>query len=189
MFDRVGPAQDDVSRRLVVRDVDRDRDAGAMGLIDRRPDIVHRVVVPLIVGDELDRVGAVVEVLPDRLPDLIRRVGIDVFELPERPDFLRHALALPTERRDDLAGGQHRRTVDEAAVDGGHERRPRVVGVVADVLDRREPRVQNHPRVPRAAQRSKRSALTQPLHVRSLPVWWLRGRQTDVRVHQTREDP
>jgi hypothetical protein len=71
MLDRVGTAQDDVPRRLSAHGVDRDDEAGRVGLFDRRPDLIHRIIVDAVVGDELDSLGAVVDIFPDRFSDLI----------------------------------------------------------------------------------------------------------------------
>src|SRR5438128_2523097 len=100
------------------------RQSGAVRLFNRGVYLLLRVEVRAVVGDQLDDRGAVINILTHRLADLVRRVGVDVFEAPERSGLWRNAMRLPSKCCDDFSGVDDGGSFDPALVDA-----PAQVGV------------------------------------------------------------
>ena len=79
-------------------DVHGYRASRVVGFLHGCPDFFQRIVVVAVVGDELDQIGAVKDILADRLSDLIGAIRVVVFEQPLRASLGCDARALASKR-------------------------------------------------------------------------------------------
>src|ERR1700741_538095 len=109
-----------------------------MSFLHRGFDFIYGVVVGEFVGDELDHVYAVIDVLPYCRADFFGTVSLEVLELPELALLWRNATVLAAVGRDDLSRRQDRGADKPAFVDGTLQIYGGVIGFVSDVAYRRD---------------------------------------------------
>ena len=115
----------------------RDLEAGLRRLGDNELDVVNGIDVRLIVHDNLDELGSVVDILADGLEHLVAGIGEEIFRLAEFAPA-RLQLKLPAVRSDDAPGVEHGGPGHDALFDGLAQCRVSVVAGVAHVAHRGE---------------------------------------------------
>ena len=135
MLDRPDPGVDRPLRPRGGLHVPGHLEAGLGRLADEELDLLGGVPPALAVDADLDDSGAEERVLPDRLDDLVVRVGFEVFRIDDLvvQRHRRRRRELAAHPADDQAGGDHRRPRQPPCLDRLAERHVGVVGVVAEV--------------------------------------------------------
>src|ERR1700716_680533 len=106
-----------------------------MSLIDRCPNLLDREVIGVVVPDELDHLGTVVNVDADSLSNLLRRVGIDVLVFPKVALARWDKARLAAIGRDDFARVDDRRAGEPPLIDSAPHIDHGVFGAVADIAN------------------------------------------------------
>src|SRR5262249_43923975 len=118
VLQRVDARLDRVIRFLAPEDaMYRNGHTGSVRLIDCGLDLLQREVIGVVVTDELDDLGSLVNIDPDRLANLRRTVRIDILVLPKITLGGRDVAGLPAPRSDDLAGIDDRGADEPSPID------------------------------------------------------------------------
>jgi len=147
VFDRRHARLDRVPRAAAGERVRGDFAARPAGLLHGEPEVLHGIDVGLVVHDDLDHLRAVVDVLADRLPELVARVGVEVLRVAHVAPLGRELAELSPVGGDDAAGVEDRGARDEPFFDRAAKVGVRVEGRVPDVAHGGEPRLEHLPRV------------------------------------------
>ena len=190
MLNRVHSGLNRVVRCDAAVDVHRHGHTRGVRLLNGRAQFFDRIVIGVVVEDQLDRAGAIVEVLAHGLADRVRAVGVEVFIAPEASLLCGNRMRLPAKRGNDFPAGYDRRSREHSGVDGAPYVLDRILGLVTDVAHGGESCGEQVARVPQAAQRPVRRAF---LDVERLE-WRIAAddfgqRQVRMRVHESRHQP